>query len=147
VIGPFSNQKSAEDAIRRVEEHKRDDARARRNAIDASGVTYVFDCANDEDLTIKNKFRIVRTSKVEDKPFFIQELTTRGWIPVCSKMDKLIFPVRKKYSTEAYAKTELLAIVQKLQGDADRLKKARVLTVIDARVFDLTDEDQLASTA
>jgi hypothetical protein len=146
-LGPFSTQKSAEDAIRRVEERKRDDARAKRSAIEASGVAYVFDCSKDEDLTIKNKFRIMRTDKVEDKPFYLQELTTRGWITVCEKFEKLVFPKAKRFSSESSAKTELLAIVQKMQEDADRKRKARVLTVIDSKVYDLTEEDQLAGAA
>jgi hypothetical protein len=147
VIGPFTTQKSAEDAIQQIEHRKREDARAKKAAIDAAGVKFVFNCVNDEDLTIRNKFRIMRTSSVEEMPFYLQELTTNGWVTLYDRVDNSWWKrKRKTFSSEAFAKTELLAIVQKLQEKADRIKRARVLTVIDSRVYDHSAEDQVAAT-
>lgn len=152
-IGPFGTEREAESRIESIEKRKVHDARARRAAIEDSGVKYVFQCANDEDLTIKNQFRIVRTDKVEDKPFYIQELTGRGWVNVCTEYDSftLVQLVKcgkvKRYSSLAFAKTDLLAMVQKLQEQEDRRKRARVLKVIDAKVYDHSEENELASAS
>lgn len=147
-VGAFNSQTQAERHVQTLEESTREAARTKRAAIDQSGVKYIFDAANDEDLTIKVKFRIIRTSKVEDRPFRLQEHTAAGWVYVVHKVEGSIWRRKAKmFSSEAAAKTELLAIVQKMQEVEDYRRRARVLTVIDSRVYDHTEENQIAKPA
>lgn len=147
-VGTFNSQSHAEQYVQEREAEKRELARKRRSAIDLSGVRYVFDSSNDEDLTINVKFRIVRSSKVEERPYSLQEFTQVGWVDIVQKVDSSIWRrKRKTFTSESSAKTELLAIVQKMQEKEDRRKRARVLTVIDSRVFDHSEENQIAKSA
>lgn len=146
-VGSFNSQAHAEKYVQDREAEKREAIRKRRAAVDQSGIRYVFDSANDEDLTINVKFRVIRSSKVEERPFSLQEYTSVGWVDVAQKVETSFWRrKRKTFSSESEAKTELLAIVQKMQEQADRRKHARILTVIDSRVFDHTEENQIAKS-
>lgn len=143
-MGPYGSVQSAENAIEAVEQKRHEKRRSEQQAIADSGVKYTFDAASDDAFTIRNQFRVVRTNKDEETPFYLQELCLRGWLPVVYKYRLLKAGQPKKFSSLANAKAEILAIAQKLQEAKDLRKKARVLKVIDAKVFELSESNQIA---